>query len=175
MVPPRLSFNLSGEAAAIATHTSYYVVRRWKDHSLWLLHCMGATHLVLLVTLRTSRIARFRCTGLSSVSRSRRGSEEETPGRALTTPRIAVGFLPHTIFDQHGSVFQYIIVTLKDNSRKRRCQLVFLMVEVPTYSKFNYISRPSYQHSNLLAVLHLIEYNIGRFWNQQRQTFYARD
>jgi len=65
-----------------------------------LLCCMGATHLVLLAH---DRQIIYELSELSSVSRSRKGSEGVRPFRPFTICRIAVGYHPCTMFDQRGS------------------------------------------------------------------------
>ena len=47
--------------------------------------------------------------GLSSVSRSRKGSEKLAPFRTCTIHRIAVGDLSHTMFAQRGSVSLFFL------------------------------------------------------------------
>ncbi len=49
-------------------------------------------------------------TGLSSASRSQKGSEDVLPYRSLTNHRFSVGYLPHTMFAQRGSDFYVLLL-----------------------------------------------------------------
>jgi len=62
-------------------------------------------------------------TGLSSASRSQKGSEEVLPYRSLTNHRFSVGYLPHTMFAQRGPDFYVLLFYVKNNSRSGKCQI----------------------------------------------------
>src|SRR5947199_10666141 len=62
-------------------------------------------------------------TGLSSASRSQKGSEDVLPYRSLTNHRFSVGYLPHTMFAQRGSDFYVLLLYVKNNSRSGKCQI----------------------------------------------------
>lgn len=59
---------------------------------------------------------------LSSVSRSRGGSESMKPYWTFTLLQFAVGYRTHTLLVQHGSAMNNSIVVTKNNSSLTRCQ-----------------------------------------------------
>jgi len=90
VVPPILSPNQLQR-----NHLPHHAVTKCLWPLYWLYRCMGTTHLLLLAPVRR----------LSSVSRSRGGSEMVHLFRTSTSYRIAVRDLPHTMFAQRGTDF----------------------------------------------------------------------